>query len=78
MRERPADKRRKSHVLRQGDYMFPGTEVAAGVPSLFGPLPKGVEANRLSLAKWLVARQNPLTAGGRQPRVGPTVRPRHR
>jgi hypothetical protein len=62
MRERPADKRRKSHVLRQGDYMFPGTEVAAGVPSLFGPLPKGVEANRLSLAKWLVARQNPLTA----------------
>ena len=62
MRERPADKRRKSHVLRQGDYMFPVTEVTAGVPSLFGPLPKGVEANRLSLAKWLVARQNPLTA----------------
>jgi len=62
MRERPADKRRKTYVLRQGDYLFRGTEVTAGVPSLFGALPQRVDANRLSLAKWLVSRQNPLTA----------------
>jgi mono/diheme cytochrome c family protein len=62
MRERPPKNRRKSYVLKQGDYLFHGGEVSPGVPALFGPLRRGVAADRLSLARWLVDRRNPLTA----------------
>jgi hypothetical protein len=62
MRERSPKNRRKTYVLRQGDYLFHAGEVSAGVPAMFGSLPNGVAADRLALARWLVDRRNPLTA----------------
>src|SRR5205085_3560569 len=36
--------------------------VHEGVPTAFPPLPKDAPRNRLTLAKWLVSPENPLTA----------------
>ena len=62
MRELPAAKRRKTHLQHRGNFMALGEEVSPGVPAVFPPLPKGVPADRLSLARWLVDERNPLTA----------------
>lgn len=62
MRELPADQRRKSHVQLRGDWQSLGPEVQAKTPAAFHPLPPKAERNRLTLAKWLVSRENPLTA----------------
>ena len=62
MEELPADKRRTTNVLTRGNFLQKEDEVSAAVPAVFPPLPDGVEANRLALAKWLVSDSNPLTA----------------
>jgi hypothetical protein len=62
MRELPPDQRRITRVLNLGNFLDPGDPVDAGVPSVFHPLPEGVGTNRLGLARWLVSRENPLTA----------------
>jgi len=53
---------RKAHVLIRGAYDNKGEEVKPGVPASLSPLPDGVSANRVGLARWLVAPDNPLTA----------------
>lgn len=53
---------RPTHVLLRGQYDRPGDQVQPGVPTSLPPLPKDVAANRMALAKWLVSRENPLTA----------------
>jgi len=53
---------RPTHILARGDFLKPGKEVQAGVPSFLNPLPAGAPANRLTFAKWLVDRQAPTTA----------------
>ncbi len=56
-------KPRDIHVLKRGQYDHPGDKVTVGVPAVFPPLhatPRA--ANRLDLAKWLVAPDHPLTA----------------
>ncbi|HYO81960.1 MAG TPA: DUF1553 domain-containing protein, partial [Bryobacteraceae bacterium] len=53
---------RQTHVLKRGAYDAPGESVSAGVPSFLPQLPEGMTANRLTLARWLVSRDNPLTA----------------
>ena len=62
LREMP--KPRITHVLMRGEYDKPLTDrpVAANVPGILGGLPKETPANRLGLARWIVSRQNPLTA----------------
>jgi hypothetical protein len=62
MRELPPDQRRITRILNSGNFLDPGESVDAGVPSVFHPLPEGVGTNRLGLARWLVSRENPLTA----------------
>ncbi|MFY7951915.1 MAG: DUF1553 domain-containing protein, partial [Armatimonadaceae bacterium] len=62
MRELPADKQRKTHVLTLGNYLQPSKEVSAAVPVKFGKLPAGAKPDRLALANWLMAKSNPLTA----------------
>jgi hypothetical protein len=62
LRELPADKLRKTHVQLRGNFLALGDEVQPGVPAVFPPLPPGVSANRLTLARWLVSAENPLTA----------------
>ena len=60
MAERPFP--RATFVLARGDYRNKGEKVTPGVPMVLPPLPKGAPPNRLSLAKWIVAPSNPLTA----------------
>lgn len=62
MVELPADKRRVTKVQVRGNFMVTGDTVEEGVPAELHSLPEGVERNRLALANWLVARENPLTA----------------
>jgi hypothetical protein len=54
--------RRQTHVLIRGEYNKPGEKVEPGLPSFLPPLPAGASNDRLGLAKWMVARENPLTA----------------
>ncbi len=53
---------RETFVLERGIYNKYGEKVQAGIPKTFPPLPKDAPNNRLGLAKWLVAKDNPLTA----------------
>ena len=62
MQERSADKKRLTHVLVKGSFLNQGEKVAASVPSAFHNLPEGAPKNRLGVAKWLMDKQNPLTA----------------
>ncbi len=61
-RELPPGKRRKTYIEYRGNFLDRGPEVTEGLPAAFHPLPKDEPVNRLTLAKWLVARDNPLTA----------------
>ena len=50
-------------VLKRGQYLDPCEEVASNTPKVLPALKiAGATANRLDLAKWLVTRENPLTA----------------
>jgi hypothetical protein len=62
MRELPTAKRRQSHIMVKGNFLVPAEAVGPGVPAFFGSLPKDVPADRLAMARWLVDRNNPLTA----------------
>ncbi len=56
------DKPRETHVLGRGDYRNPGDTVTPGVPAFLPPLAKDAPLTRLTLARWLVGPDNPLTA----------------
>ncbi|HYF35307.1 MAG TPA: DUF1553 domain-containing protein [Prosthecobacter sp.] len=62
MKDVAADQRRKTHIQLRGNWEALGEEVTAAVPAVFNPLPAGAPRNRLTLAQWLVSRDNPLTA----------------
>jgi hypothetical protein len=62
MRELASEKRRVSHLLIKGNFLNPGEVVQPGLPAAFPPLPPGTPHNRLGVARWLVSRDNPLTA----------------
>ncbi len=53
---------RPTHVLTRGQYDQPGARVEGGLLETLAPRPDGAPANRLGLAKWLVAPAHPLTA----------------
>ncbi len=55
-------KPKDTFILMRGEYNKPGEKVAAATPAILPPLPKDAPSNRLGLARWLVARENPLTA----------------
>ncbi len=53
----------RSHVHPSGAWDDLGAEVSAGVPASLPPLRgSGPSPTRLDLARWLVSRENPLTA----------------
>ena len=60
--ERGEPEPRSTYVHVRGDFLTKGKTVSAGVPAAFPPLPAGLPANRLALARWLVDPANPLTA----------------
>lgn len=62
MRELPADRRRKTFVMVKGNFLVPGEEVTPMVPAAVFPMADPWPRNRLGLAQWLVAPDNPLTA----------------
>lgn len=62
LKERPADNPRKTFRHHRGEFTQPKEEVAPATPSFLPALPANAPANRLALAKWLVAPDNPLTA----------------
>jgi hypothetical protein len=55
---------RDSFVLKRGQYDLPdrSQKVVPGVPHCLPPLPADAPRNRLGLARWLMAADNPLTA----------------
>jgi hypothetical protein len=53
---------RETHVLLRGQYDRPGERVEFGTPAALPPLPEDASKDRLGLARWLVSRENPLTA----------------
>ena len=62
MREMAAKQRRETKIQHRGNYLDLGPQVTEGVPAAFPPLPQKEPRNRLTLARWLVSQQNPLTA----------------
>ncbi|MBN8733656.1 MAG: DUF1553 domain-containing protein [Acidobacteria bacterium] len=54
--------RRPTYLLKRGAYDAPGEAVEPAVPAALGAWNPEWPRNRLGLAKWLVARDNPLTA----------------
>jgi hypothetical protein len=62
MEELAPQKHRETHLMVKGNFLSPGEKVEAAVPVALPPLPKGAPVDRLGVAKWLVAPDNPLTA----------------
>ncbi|MDG2123261.1 MAG: DUF1553 domain-containing protein, partial [Verrucomicrobiales bacterium] len=58
------EKPRPTYILDRGAYDAPkkDEEIEPGVPAFLPALPGGEANNRLGLAKWLVAKEHPLTA----------------
>lgn len=53
---------RTTYRYRRGNFNRPGRQVDFGVPAVLPPLPADAPRNRLTLARWIVDRNNPLTA----------------
>ena len=53
---------RDAFILKRGAYDAHGEKVTGATPGFLPPLEPGAPANRLSLARWLVSAENPLTA----------------
>ncbi len=62
MQELPPDQKRTTQIHVRGNFLDKGEVVTADTPEVFPPFPADTPGNRLGLAKWLVARNNPLTA----------------
>jgi hypothetical protein len=62
LRETGQGERRQTRVHRRGNYSDLGNVVTEGVPDAIYPLPANATRNRLTLARWLVSPDNPLTA----------------
>ena len=60
MRDLPAP--RPTFILARGAYDSPTDPVEPGTPQAILPFRKDLPRNRLGLARWLVAPENPLTA----------------
>ena len=52
---------RKSHIHLRGDYRNKGIEVQPATPGFLHPLPQNSKGSRLTLARWIVSPNNPLT-----------------
>jgi hypothetical protein len=61
-RERKYKGAPKAQIREKGSYLSPGEEVEAGIPEFLHDMPDGAPENRLGLAQWLVADDNPLVA----------------
>jgi hypothetical protein len=62
MEELPPDKRRESYVMLKGNFLSKGEAVEAALPGAFHQIAPEMPRDRLTVAKWLVHPDNPLTA----------------
>jgi hypothetical protein len=62
MRERPSHERPSTPFRERGSFLAKGEPVYAGTPAVLPPMGDEEMPNRLGLARWLVSRENPLTA----------------
>ena len=62
LRETAQAGRRTTRIQHRGNFLDQGDQVAEGVPASLHKLPVGAPMNRLTLARWLVDDNNPLTA----------------
>lgn len=62
VRELEGNARRTTRVQLRGNFLDTSDIVTEGVPTAFHSLPKDAPLNRLTLAKWLISQENPLTA----------------
>lgn len=62
MQERPPKHPRATHLRHRGEYTQPKELVAPRLPAAIYPDQSNFPADRLAFAKWLVSRDNPLTA----------------
>jgi hypothetical protein len=62
MQELTGEQRRKSHIQLKGNFLNKGEEVSAALPAAWHDLPEGVPTDRLTVARWIVHPDNPLTA----------------
>jgi hypothetical protein len=53
---------RATFILMRGAYDKPGEQVSAATPAVLPKADDDLPQNRLGLARWLVSRENPLTA----------------
>ena len=53
---------RETHIFRRGDWKRPAEAVSPGTPAMLHAFPADAPRNRLGLARWIVAKENPLTA----------------
>jgi hypothetical protein len=60
MHERLPQHARTTHRHQRGEFLKREEAVEPGVPEVLHPLPPGAPADRLALARWLVAERNPL------------------
>lgn len=56
------DKPRETSILSRGEYLSPMEKVSFATPAFLPPQPADAPKNRLGLAEWLMAPENPLTA----------------
>jgi hypothetical protein len=62
MRERPADHPRATFLHHRGEYTQPKEQVRPRLPDAILTAGTPMPTNRLEFARWLVSRDNPLTA----------------
>lgn len=60
--EEKTDSVPSAYVLKRGQYDQKGEKVTAGVPEIFAQIPADQPQNRLGLARWITAKENPLAA----------------
>jgi len=53
---------RVTHMLKRGDFLKPAEAVEPGVPAFLGALPDNSGKDRMALARWMTARENPTAA----------------
>ncbi len=58
----PRDPPRDTRLYHRGEFLNPRETVTPAVPAVLPPLPDAAPPDRLSFARWLVSRGNPLTA----------------
>ncbi|MBC3784770.1 DUF1553 domain-containing protein [Spirosoma utsteinense] len=56
------DLARETHIFDRGNWLVKGKKVTPDVPKIFPAMEPGLPKNRLGLARWMVNRDNPLTA----------------